>query len=385
MGLGLSVTQPQPAATCWGLDAMVKLFDRLQLPWTIDSVVVSPTEAEANATAAMAQAASDAATATAEPTAPPKKRRRKVRVRTRLVHKRDRRILRLTGDEIAAETVYGFHLVVPAWNVDVAIGIVRDGVIEPWTNAVFLSLFGAGDHVVNVGANFGYYAALAAQRVGGEGRVYAVEANPVVFSYLLKGMFWSGSPGIVRAHNCAAVSPDKHGEKLTFCYDPQFIGGGNLFSRARVKRDLTECLWSETTMPEVLDEERKFIPRGLFREVETEGRTLDSFVDQPVKAMLIDAEGSESYVIGGAHKVISQSPDISLIVEWDPHSYRHHEHLRPHIDSMWNFLLDEQGFQVFRICPEDYPGFGHMPKLEPVTSREQIFNLPHSDLLMKRA
>ena len=49
-----------------------------------------------------------------------------------------------------------------------------------------------------------------------------------------------------------------------------------------------------------------------------------------------------------------------------------------------NFLLDEQGFKVFRICPEDYPGFGHMPKLEPVTTREQIFNLPHSDLLMKR-
>ena len=320
---------------------MVKLFDRLQLPWTVDSLVVSPTDTEAAGLAAAAEAArNDAAVATAvsEPAEP--KSRRKVRTSTRIVHKRDRRILRLTGDEIAAETVYGFHLVVPAWNVDVAIGIVRDGVIEPWTNAVFLSLFGAGDHVVNVGANFGYYAALAAQRVGGEGRVYAVEANPVVFAYLLKGLFWSGSPGIVRAHNCAAVSPDKHGEKLTFCYDPQFIGGGNLFSRARIGRELTECLWSEETMPEILDDQRKFIPRGLFREVETEGRTVDSFVDQPVKAMLIDAEGSESYVIGGAHRVISESPDISLIVEWDPHSYRHHEHLRPNIDAMWNFLLD---------------------------------------------
>ena len=135
---------------------MVKLFDRLQLPWTVDSLVVSPTDTEAAGLAAAAEAArNDAAVATAvsEPAEP--KSRRKVRTRTRIVHNRDRRILRLTGDEIAAETVYGFHLVVPAWNVDVAIGIVRDGVIEPWTNAVFLSLFGAGDHVVNVGANFG--------------------------------------------------------------------------------------------------------------------------------------------------------------------------------------------------------------------------------------
>jgi FkbM family methyltransferase len=354
---------------------MVKLFDRLQLPWTIDSLVISPTDPEADTPAG--SAASDASEA------PKKKRRCKLRSRrTRIVHQRDRRILRLTGDELAVETVYGFHMVVPAWNVDVAIGIVRDGQIEPWTNAVFLSLFGPGDHVVNVGANFGYYAFLAAQRVGGAGRVYAVEANPVVFSYLLKGMFWSGSPGIIRAHNCAAVAPDKHGQKLTFCYDPQFIGGGNLFSRARVQRGLHDCLWSGETVPEVLDPQRKFIPQGLFVEVETEGRTLDSFVDEPIKAMLIDAEGSESFVIGGAHRVIRESPNLAMVVEWDPHSYRD-ESRRPSINAMWDFLLTEQGFKASRICPEDYAGFGHMPKLEPVT-REQLFHLPHSDILLKR-
>lgn len=135
-------------------------------------------------------------------------------------------------------------------------------------------------------------------------------------------------------------------------------------------------------MPEVLDPHRKFIPQGLFLEIETEGRALDSFVDESIKVMLIGAEGSESFVINGAHRVIRESPNLAMAVEWDPHSYRD-ESRQPSINAMWDFLLTEQDFKASRNCPEDYPGFGHMPKLEPV-AREQLFHLPHSDILLKR-
>lgn len=297
--------------------------------------------------------------------------------------KSQRRIIRLTGDELAVETVHGFFLVVPAWNVDVGLGIIRDGIIEPWTNVVFLGLLEPGDHVVNVGANFGYYSVLAAQRVGSRGCVHAIEANPVVFPYLVKGMYWSGFPGIIRAYNAAAVAPESHGKSLRFAYDPQFIGGGNLFTRAKTPRQLPDCLWSAATVPEILDEKRMFIPRGLFHEIETEGRTLDSFIEAPVKAMLIDAEGSESFVIAGARELIAGSPELSIVMEWDPHSYRAAADRRPTIDAMWDFLLAEQGYTAQRICPENYPGIGQMPALQTLT-RESLFAIPHSDLLLTR-
>lgn len=296
---------------------------------------------------------------------------------------KSRRITRLSGDEVLVETLNGFYVVIPAWNVDVGIGILRDGIIEPWTNQVFLSVLGEGDHVVNVGANFGYYSMLAAQRVGGRGRVYSIEANPVVFCYLLKSMYWAGFPGIVRPYNCAAVAPDMHGKELEFSFDPQFIGGGNMFGAPIDRPKLDECVWSGQNIHLNLDENRMFVPKGLFSKIKTEGRTVDSLVTEPVNAMLIDAEGSESYVIAGAQETIRKSPNLSMIMEWDPHSYHQGDARREYIDRMWNFLLDEQRFQVWRVCPENYPGIGSFPQLQPL-DREGLFKIPHSDLLLRR-
>lgn len=297
----------------------------------------------------------------------------------------ERRIVPLHGDELLVETKRGFSMVVPNWNVDVAIGIVRDGIIEPWTNEVFLSMFAAGDTVVNVGANFGYYALLASHRVGGGGRVLAIEANPHVYRFLIKGMFWSGVPGILQAHLCAAVAPEMEGRTITFGFDPQFIGGGNMFTRAGVEGGIASCHWSAENVGRLVDEDRKFVARGLCTTVETPGRTVDGIAaDVPrAKAMLIDAEGSESYVIAGARELIKRSPDLEIILEWDPSQAGVLPERVPCIRAMWDFLLDEQGFVPHRIRHEGFRGVGHMPDLTEL-NRETLFNVPHSDIYLKR-
>jgi len=297
---------------------------------------------------------------------------------------KERRILPLFENELLVETKRGYLMVVPSWNLDVAIGIVRDGVIEPWTNEVFASMFGRGDTVVNVGANFGYYSFLAGHQVGGQGKVFAIEANPHVYRYLLKGIFWSGLPGIVQAFLCAAVSPDMEEKQISFLCDPQFIGGGNMFSKTETVDSLELGHWSGLNVHKVVDEERRFVPKGIMTEITAEGRTVDRITrnEPSIKAMLIDAEGSESYVIGGAKQIISRSPNLEIIMEWDPNTSNLETHRIPYIKAMWDFLLVEQRMTPYRICHEGYRGIGHMPDLTKL-NRESLYNVPHSDIYLK--
>ena len=49
-------------------------------------------------------------------------------------------------------------------------------------------------------------------------------------------------------------------------------------------------------------------------------RTLDSLIAEglPVDILKIDVEGFELSVFHGAHRVITQSPNIKIIMEWSP-------------------------------------------------------------------
>ena len=136
----------------------------------------------------------------------------------------NRRIIPLSVKELLVETVFGFYLVAPSYNIDVAIGVVRDGIIEPWTTNVVRRLLKENQVYINLGANFGYYAALGAQLVGRKGKVYAIEANPHIFVFLLKTMYWSGYPDVIHAYNLAIYSEDDCA--LDFIFDPQYLGNG---------------------------------------------------------------------------------------------------------------------------------------------------------------
>lgn len=62
------------------------------------------------------------------------------------------------------------------------------GTWEPAQTSVVQSLLAAGQVVVNVGANTGYYTLLAARRVGEGGRVYAFEIQPAILDILQRNI-----------------------------------------------------------------------------------------------------------------------------------------------------------------------------------------------------
>ncbi len=66
--------------------------------------------------------------------------------------------------------------------------IRRNGIWESYETQLILNWLRPGDTFVDVGANLGYYSALAAQRVGGDGHVYAFEPDPGNYHLLRKNM-----------------------------------------------------------------------------------------------------------------------------------------------------------------------------------------------------
>ena len=119
-------------------------------------------------------------------------------------------------------------------------------------------------------------------------------------------------------------------------------------------------------------------------QITAEGRTLDRIMrnEPSMKAMLIDAEGSESYVISGAKQIISRSPNLEIILEWDPGVSKAVPERVSYINAMWDFLLEDQRMTPYRICHEGFRGIGHMPDLTKL-NRESLFNIPHSDIYLR--
>jgi len=288
---------------------------------------------------------------------------------------------------LLCEMPFGAWILVDLYNIDVAPGIWRDGVIEPWTHKVVQSRLRDGDVVVDLGANHGYYSLLAAGIVGPRGRVHAFEANPRTFSNLMRSVYFSGVPHIVELY-WRALS-DRPGETVRLVYDVNFAGGGSVADSAfpaTARADAASLVWSEANLPHLVDSFGRWVKgRGLYTEAFVETTALDvipSIRERPIRLLKLDIEGHEAHAILGARETIAASPHLSIVMEWYHGHMARNDMFRRLYEEMWRFLLDEQGFKVFRI---DTRGDGNVTDLLiPLEGREALMSAPHCDLLLER-
>ena len=290
----------------------------------------------------------------------------------------------LGAQRLLVELDFGGRLVVPTWNLDVATGIIRDGVIEPWTTAAVKALVRRGATYVNVGANFGYYMILGAFLVDRGGTVVAVEANPHLVPDLLRSIYWSGFPDVVRLHQCAAS--DRAGDRLSLNFDPQFIGGGSVQGGSAFGRDdPSACFWSADKVPVMKTAAHRVqMSVGFYASVEVETETLDTILaDVPqVDVLHMDIEGSEPAAILGAEQAIRRSPDLSIIMEWSP-SYAAMGDNPGRVARMYELLRDE-AFSLHLIEPGGrLPD--RFPPTRPVKDLQALMSTPHGDLVWLKA
>jgi FkbM family methyltransferase len=89
------------------------------------------------------------------------------------------------------------------------------GIYEPQETLLLPRLLGTGETFVDVGAHWGYFSLLAARRVGNDGRVVAIEADPRIFEILKRSLALNSWNGVDAVHVAAS---DQAGELLLHGY-----------------------------------------------------------------------------------------------------------------------------------------------------------------------
>jgi FkbM family methyltransferase len=149
-----------------------------------------------------------------------------------------------------------------------------------------------GDTVIDIGAHIGRYALISFKRVGKNGKVISIEANPMIFEILYKNVMLN------QASNVVALNYAIYSEKTKI----------KLF----VADDKLNYTIYNTIITNRANEE-KF--------VEVNADTLDNLLlknkinYEDVNWIKIDVEGAEFEVLKGATNVLSKSKDISLLIE----------------------------------------------------------------------
>lgn len=191
------------------------------------------------------------------------------------------------GQQITLCRVLGrYKIYVPTTDVGFAAHLMLDGMWEPWLTVFMAQRIKPGMRVVDAGANHGYYTVLFADLVGAEGRVVAVEPNPVTASFLTRTVKVNGFDARVDIFEMALTAEDH--QRL------RFVAPVSEPKNARL----------------VLEGEPDTVET-----IEVNGVRLDTLIaDWPrVDFMKIDVEGAEEAMLAGAWGVmVRDRPDMLL-------------------------------------------------------------------------
>lgn len=219
------------------------------------------------------------------------------------------------GDQIAqCRILGGWACFVDTRDDAVAPWLMLDGFWEAWITVELMRHIRTGAHVIDVGANCGYYSIMAAALAGPEGRVLAVEPQPRLAECIRRSRRVNGFSGLDVVE--AAVT-DKVG-KATLSVLPNDLGGASLTDRGG------EHIETMTTTVDALVE------------VSQLGGRLD--------LIKIDAEGAELDIWHGMGKTIQSNPQLVIAMEFNPDRYR-----KP--DAFLREITDA-GFPLAQISPD---------------------------------
>jgi FkbM family methyltransferase len=230
--------------------------------------------------------------------------------------------------------------------------------IEPNAVFVFRCFLHPDAVVLDIGANYGLYSAIAGVTVRERGQVFAFEGNPHTFHLLLRTLSANSllNRPVVWPLNLLVSDRDGRGR---LHYDEKVLGGA--------------------TMTDIGDAGAlEFGKVGLrLRSVENAMTTIDSFLapNLAIDLAKIDVEGHEPFVMRGMTGTIARSPRLRFIIEYNDGFLAHTVPAPQFLDE-----IHGQGFRVFKILrnmqleliePSEVPT-GHFELLLTRTPEEDL-------------
>ena len=254
------------------------------------------------------------------------------------------------NDRVLVRTSQGFKLFVDARDVSISPHIIIEGVWEEHVETVLKRIVRRGMHVIEIGANVGYFTVMLAHSVGSAGSVAAFEPDPILVQLVRDNLEVNGFHAV---GSVAEVAVSDTVGRATFHARSRHRGNGSLVG------GLEQVPWNAETSTE-------------FSVTTT---TLDAIVAErgaPPDVIKVDAEGAESAIMRGGPALLASRCPLRLIVEFIP------EFIRVSGDDPASFLarLADAGFKIALIEERHR-------KIQRV-SRDALLARRYSELLLVR-
>lgn len=243
----------------------------------------------------------------------------------------------ISESEMVAKIFSGVKMYLDPRDLAVVPHLVLDTVWEHRITAAWLSAVGANDTVLDIGANFGYYGVLAAQKTDKKSSsVILFEANPDLIPYINKTLSVNWFNEQTTVENLA-VSNKAGKVKLNILRD--YLGSSSLQSAKQIDSYMHGKMQAETQ-----------------KVVSVQAVTIDEYCAKSgiksVDLIKMDIEGHEDKAYDGMRTTVKNSPNLTLFIEFTKDAYEDpKEFYERMLQDFGNvYSIDEDG-RLF--APED--------------------------------